>query len=198
MVGVYALKSIISNTNFKKRICLSSEHLLLSLSPPPFVAGDGAPAPPVHTGGAAKIHPLLSSYINYIQVPQTPSHSYIGLHTVGSLCWLRPCPGKGPLLANVVFLRERRTWISQISSCRICRLQQAANFSPLPQGRESGFLQLHASGRSFALSTVQLPPPPAKYTSPRLSSPPSTGLLELRLPAPTDAPFLGFFLLESG
>ena len=30
-------------------------------------AGDGQPAPPVHTGGTSKIHPLLSSMINYIQ-----------------------------------------------------------------------------------------------------------------------------------
>ena len=29
--------------------------------------GDGKPAPPAHTGGTSKIHPLLSSMINYIQ-----------------------------------------------------------------------------------------------------------------------------------
>ena len=31
-------------------------------------SGDGPPAPPAHTGGTAKIHPKLSSFINYIQV----------------------------------------------------------------------------------------------------------------------------------
>ena len=30
--------------------------------------GDGPPAPPAHTGGTAKIHPKLSSFIYYIQV----------------------------------------------------------------------------------------------------------------------------------
>merc|ERR1719259_1367406 len=34
---------------------------------PPAPAGDGPPAPPAHTGGTTLLHPLFSSFINYIQ-----------------------------------------------------------------------------------------------------------------------------------
>ena len=36
-------------------------------------AGEGPTGPPAHTGGTAKIHPKLSSFINYIQVETSSS-----------------------------------------------------------------------------------------------------------------------------
>ena len=78
--------------------------------------GDGAPAPPQHTGGTAKIHPKLSSYINYIQSVHFAGFDAAAEKDLTFQVRLN-VPGKGKLKnlsSDVVIFRKRRLGLSEI------------------------------------------------------------------------------------
>jgi hypothetical protein len=62
-------KSIAMELNFEPQNTQVMPHIIENLTTSFLFAagGEGGPVAPAHTGGTSQVHPLLSSFINYIQ-----------------------------------------------------------------------------------------------------------------------------------